>query len=115
MPSLNFRAEFADAVKNGKKRQTIRKVWKRPIQAGDDLYLYTGLRTKAAHRLRIVICESVKPIRIEPMMVEIDGRKLGWGEMFRLAWADGFERLGDFFLFFERQYGLPFSGVLIKW
>lgn len=115
VPSLNFKAEFADAVESGEKRQTIRRRWRRPIQKGDDLYLYTGLRTKAVRLLGMAICESEEPIRIQYGLIEVAGCVLGWGDRVRFIRADGFERYRDFFLFFERQYGLPFEGVLIRW
>ena len=37
MPALNFKKEFADKVKNGEKRQTIRAMRKRRFQIGDNL------------------------------------------------------------------------------
>jgi hypothetical protein len=51
MPPLGFNA-FHNEVKNGKKRQTIRKQRKRPIKVGGTLYLYWHLRRKDCHLLR---------------------------------------------------------------
>lgn len=43
MTALNFFPRFADAIRNGDKRQTIRPRGQRnPIRAGDPLSLYTG-------------------------------------------------------------------------
>lgn len=50
MPILNF-TMFVDKVISGEKRQTIRKLRKRPFKVGDKLYLYAGLRTKEALNL----------------------------------------------------------------
>ena len=48
MPALGF-SVFHDKVKNGKKRQTIRRHRKQPIKVGDTLYLYLYLRRKDCH------------------------------------------------------------------
>jgi hypothetical protein len=64
MPTLNFQTRFAELVKNGTKRQTIRKVGKRFVCPGDILYLYTGQRTKECQRLGSVICKGVQRLRI---------------------------------------------------
>ena len=52
-----------DEVRNGKKRQTIRKLRKRPIKVGDILYLYWHLRQKDCELLKVAKCteEFVKP------------------------------------------------------
>jgi len=65
MPALNFQARFADAVERGDKTQTIRAPRKRPFKVGDNLYLYTGMRTKWCRKLLDAVCIGVDPIRIE--------------------------------------------------
>ena len=42
MPALNFQRQFADAVRCGYKRQTIRAKRKHTIRIGDTLYLQMG-------------------------------------------------------------------------
>ncbi len=64
MPSINFKPEFAEAVKNGTKRQTIRQVRKNPIKPGDMLTMFTGQRTKDCRKLCMHKCKSVEEIEI---------------------------------------------------
>ena len=118
MPSLNFKAEFADKVERGLKTCTIRSNHKRPIKAGDVLYLFTGMRTSSCRRLAIVTCKSTKSIRIvfnRALRVRVAGRWLKHEEIRSLAHRDGFECLQDFVDFFPKTYGLPFEGKFIDW
>lgn len=117
MPQYNFKSQFAGAVERGEKRQTIRPRRKRFTKPGDTLYLFTGLRTRQARRLRTETCIDVQSIRIYDLnRVAVDGNFLSQKEVEQLALADGFETAAEFFAFFERQYGLPADGlVLIKW
>jgi hypothetical protein len=75
MPPLGFNV-FHDEVKDGKKRQTIRKHRKRPIKVGDTLYLYWHLRQKDCHLLRIAKCVETftQPWRILKASEEIAKR-----------------------------------------
>lgn len=65
MAAINFKEEFAPDVEFGSKRQTIRKVRKNPIVAGEELKLYTGQRTKKCRLLKVARCTRVIPIVIE--------------------------------------------------
>ena len=58
MAALNFQKRFAEAVETGEKRQTIRRrrADGHDPKAGDPLYLYTGMRTKACRKLATVRC-----------------------------------------------------------
>ena len=115
MPALNFKTQFAELVESGKKKQTIRQVWKNPIKVGDTLYLYTGMRTKQCRKLREGVCKSVKDIRITSMCVKLDGIELTLLDYIAFAKRDGFTSQADFADFFIHEYGLPFEGVLIEW
>jgi len=138
MPSINFKPEFAEAVKNGTKRQTIRQVRKNPIKPGDMLTMFTGQRTKDCRKLCIHKCKSVEEIEIEfvdfktaltmayvyiyatesrdyIIKVSLDGKCLKYSEVSALAEADGFDFVCDFAEFFNSHYGDNFKGVLIKW
>jgi hypothetical protein len=137
MPSLNFKAQFVPLIENGAKRQTIRENtphWKK-LKAGDNLYFFTGLRTKNSKRIVpdfaktfynfyenrcAVTCKSVEEIRLSA--------DEHWITLFRdngaveqiynpneIAEQDGFDNLEDFWNFFKSNYGLPFEGVIIKW
>ena len=51
--AINFKREFAEAVRSGKKRQTIRAPRKRnPSTEGCRLCLYTGMSTPKCEKLR---------------------------------------------------------------
>jgi hypothetical protein len=116
VPALNFKAEFADAVESGRKRQTIRRRRKRPVRPGDTLHLYTGMRSGQCRKLGEAVCASVQGITIYRRgVVVLDGKDLSAGETFELARADGFANTESFIAFFREHYGLPFEGVLIKW
>ena len=115
MVAFNFKAEFAEAVECGQKRQTIRLVrLSGNPRKGCALQFYTGMRTKACRKLLEATCKSVEVIVIHPSGdVFIDGRKLAAVGCF--ARRDGFKGKDDFLAFFQKQYGLPFTGQLIRW
>ncbi len=121
MPALNFQARFADPVETHAKRQTIRRVWKRPIKVGDTLYLYTGMRTKQCRKLRMVLCLDYRPITINEhsisLLTDLETLEI-WPEGWSLKWfarMDGFDSWEEMRDFFKERYGLPFEGVLITW
>lgn len=117
MPGVNFKAEFAKAVAAGEKTQTIRRVRKYPICVGDTLYLKTGQRTTKCDALGEGICTSVTPIRITDMGAIVDQKVpvLLGSRLNDIAKADGFQDWARLRAWFERQYGLPFDGVIITW
>lgn len=118
MPALNFKAQFAEPVSNGAKRQTIRAQRKdgRDPKPGDRLYLYTGMRTKACRKLREARCTSVLPVTIYNEADIVYGqRRLGAIERINFAIDDGFMSPRDLADWFEKTHGLPFSGLVIRW
>ncbi len=116
MPALNFQERFADPVETNAKRQTIRRVWKRPIKPGDTLYLYRGMRTKRCRRLRVETCLDVQPIMLHVgHHVLMTGEYGGVDTLDRFARKDGFDSWPEMRDWFKKKYGLPFEGVLITW
>lgn len=122
MPSYNFKPQFADAIRTGAKRQTIRARGKRkPPKAGEIAHCFTGLRTQHVSRLGSFPIESAEPISISAagrtVSMPRDGcwQELDGDELQQLAQADGFVSVDDFFLFFQTEHNLTFSGYLIKW
>ncbi len=130
MVALNFKAQFADDVEDGRKRRSIRAPRKdgRNPKPGDKLQLYTGMRQKACRKLRDAKCIRVRPVEIDHTGVALDGRKLYCGDApayaggvdpehydSDFARADGFSTFQDMREFFEREHGLPFKGLLIEW
>lgn len=127
MPALNFQQQFAAPVESGQKCQTIRKPRANAIRAGQPLYLYTGMRTKACRLLRTTTCTSVIAVRMTRRVVQLahpdhdQWIELAPWEVDEFAEADGFGSVDDFFDFFideyhsERDCGIYFTGNLIKW
>lgn len=118
MPALNFKTRFAKAVAAGEKTQTVRAIRKdgRDPKVGDNLYLYTGMRTKQCRKIADARCISVEPVVIDqPDVIQICGTDLPLVNRINFAYADGFASLHDLVSFFRETHGLPFMGLLIKW
>ena len=120
MVAINFKKEFAGEVERGIKCQTIRANDRKGlIRPGASLQLYTGMRTKSCRKLIEAdpICLSVTPLKISGLGVHLDDVFIGRDHRALLKFAkdDGFESWGELLLFFHKNYGLPFNGVLIKW
>ena len=116
MPALNFLARLAPLVESGAKRHTVRREAKRPIKAGDPLYLFTGMRTKSCRRLIDTECTLVTPIRItEFRELIIRGWSQGPDEREAFARADGLSSYRELADWIESNYGLPFDGVVVHW
>ena len=135
MPILNFKPQFVEPIRAGRKNHTIRADRKIPIKAGDLLYLYCGLRHKGAFRIisHPVLCTRVLNIRIEISigddLVFVGGEQLNRDEMERLAQADGFSSWDDMADFWKANHGVTrkcgpdgwitrcvdFSGQIIHW
>ncbi len=64
MPAYGFKKLFCPFVKEGSKPHTIRAYRKYPVNVGDTLSLYFGMRTKYCTLLRSEICTDVKTIAI---------------------------------------------------
>ena len=119
MPSLNFKKQFAEDVKSGVKKQTIRPKRKRPIKIGDTLYLFTGMQTKNCVRLKTVKCIDVEPIKIdlsgEYLSIQIHGQYLTYTKATELAQLEGFYTFEELLEFVAHTYGNKFDGDIIKW
>ncbi len=110
---LNFAADFAPLVAAGEKRQTIRRWRVRPIFVGDELRLYTGMRTTSCRLLGVARCEGVDGITLARAGTSYSPAQ--WKAQDDFARADGFASYEGMLRWFERTHGLPFSGQLIRW
>lgn len=124
MPALNFNPQFVPYIIDNTKPHTIRERRIKPIVAGHDLRLYTGMRTKTCTLVRDwTPCLGVQPIVI--MFGEgiwIDGEKLDSDDACRFIYNDGFRSGGaaapsEFWQWFCKGFrlGQVFRGVLISW
>ena len=126
MPLIGFTV-FKEKILNGTKRQTIRKLRKRPIQEGDMLHLYWKLRTKQCEKLGISPC-------IEHFLINIQseywvGRQrmrilkfendeyipMFYKETLDIAVRDGFKDDVEMLLWFAERYPLPETFEVIRW
>ena len=133
MVAYSFKARFADSILAGSKAQTIRAMGRRRhARLGDELQLYTGMRTKHCRLIARPTCESVTPVRLTfsrafgPLSFWIDGVLLGCDAMERFARADGFGgetapiAVLDMTAFWFAAHGrgvdeIDFSGFVIAW
>jgi hypothetical protein len=104
MPALNFKAQFVELILSGEKCQTIRKHRVKEINAGDKLYLYTGMRTKNCKKIAEAICTEAYYTHVSEAISE------------NYAQRDGFKNAKECIDFFKKQYGdLPLDMRLIRW
>lgn len=117
MPAYNFKSQFAEVVASGTKSCTIRPKRKHPTKPGDQLKLYSGMRTKQCRLLREATCTSVQSVRISANGIELDGVKMAASDELALAQADGFTSVAEMLSFFSTVYdGLPIENMeLIRW
>jgi len=112
MPSVNFMAQWADRVQAGQKRQTIRA---RRIAAGEVVYAYTGMRTKACRKLGAWRVKESLATTLMQAQAYVDNRLLSEEEREQLAIADGFASYAEMFAFFCELKLTFFQGWLMKW
>ena len=128
MVAYNFQKQFSDDVETGKKRSTIRRAGKKlPPKIGDELQLYTGMRTSNCRLLRKGKCTDVNPVMFtrrnsHPIFCigVIVGSEKCWVEVIpteleRFAAKDGFKSIADFFAYFLGDSDEDFLGFLIEW
>lgn len=125
MVAYSFQARFAAPILAGTKRQTIRTDRRRHARPGEELQLYTGMRTRQCKLIGRAICRDVRRVALQfdadPACdgVEIDGRFYPGrqAELDRFAVADGFADWADLRAFWRAQHSDVdrFEGVLILW
>lgn len=109
-----FQPRFAELVERGEKLQTVRPTPKRMPEAGDRI----SLRTWTGKPYR-----SKQRILGEGMIVLVATCSIGSNMIIcsrivdpvEFARADGFATWLDMREWFKDRYGLPFTGILIRW
>lgn len=118
MVAYNFQTRFSDAVASGQKRQTIRAQRKdgRHAKPGDRMQLYTGMRTKSCRKLidPDPVCAHVETIKIDAKGVRREDGSAFMNPDTLARW-DGFADFAEMAVWFDKTYGLPFTGILIQW
>lgn len=132
MVAYSFKQRFANPILYGLgltpvgesdplfKRQTIRADRKRHARPGEELQLYTGMRTKHCHLIGRARCISVDPIEIHVLAGRVIIRQtsiISGRALDDFARADGFKMWGEMreFWHVEHPGQHVFTGVLIKW
>jgi len=110
-----------EKILNGEKRQTIRKLRKRPVKVGETLYLYWHLRRKDCELLKVTKCietfliemqfyeewlDSGKPIwRVDQIMSNGTIATLMDHKVEDLAQRDGFANALEMMRWFTKKHG----------
>ena len=94
---------------------TIRRPRKIPINIGDRLYLYTGLRTKQCKKLGEGICIETRPIQLTDIGIIIDGDLIPRAQADLIAQLDGLDNYIDLKWWFKIKTGEIRDMVLIRW
>lgn len=120
MVAYSFKAMFAPRILDGSKRQTIRADRRRHARPGEQLQLYTGMRTKRCRLIARATCLSVSPVSLvfrEGEGVALEGFKKTFGDLDAFGRADGFESWAEMKAFWRSTHpGVDvFDGVLIRW
>jgi hypothetical protein len=130
MVAYSFKQRFAQPIllglepgplQPGAKRQTIRADRKRHARPGEEIQLYTGMRTRACRLLGRVICADVSPICLSfgasPSVQIGQGTFCNAVELDAFARDDGFVDWADLARFWASEHGQTalFHGVLIRW
>ena len=133
MVAYSFKKRFGPPILAGTKAQTIRaeRAGKcRHARPGEQVQLYTGMRTKHCRRLAEAVCLEVAPIRIElprarrapeVMIFTPEGvlarHILTARALANFARADGFVDFDEMVNFWRTEHPAldTFNGTLIRW
>jgi hypothetical protein len=113
-----FKPRFARLVLDGTKRQTVRRWPVRLPKIGETISLREWIGKPYRSKQRLLRESVVTGFS----RVEIDERDYGrlWlgntlADINAFAVADGFSDAHEFLDWFDAQYGLPFTGIVIHW
>jgi len=101
---------FKDKILDGTKKQTIRKLRKKPVMVGERLHLYWKLRTKQCESLGSYTCKDTFRITIAGRNTilhsdgQSDARLLSDDEIADLAVRDGFNNGGEMFVALTKMH-----------
>lgn len=124
MVALSFKKRFIEPIQLGTKRQTVRAIRKdgRTAHPGDELQLYTAMRTKHCRLIGRATCISVEPVQLllsvlQPIVALGDGPTLREVENEEFARADGFADWGELVAFWKAEHPNQhhFAGTLTCW
>src|SRR6267142_1173906 len=120
MVAYSFKPRFIDPIMAGTKRQTIRAIGKRRhAWRGDQLQLYTGMRTKQCRLIARAVCSDHRSIVLNFKVDAVCIKGIGdiSGQLDEFSCLDGFESWDEMKLFWRAEHGdiEMFHGVIIQW
>ena len=110
-----FKPQFADAVENGTKLQTVRTRPKRMPKPGDKISCraWTEKPYRSKHRiLRESVITKVSMFEMSDSSITVASYAEPCEDF---AKADGFASFSEMVDWFRRTHGLPFEGIVITW
>ena len=106
----------------GDKRHTLRNDRKRHARVGEDVQLYTGMRTRSCKKLGTGVCIAVLRVRLDFEHQRVEFLETGHAittaeDTDAFAVHDGFEDWRDMAAFWAKEHpGLSaWEGVMIQW
>ena len=120
MVAYSFQQQFRAPILARAKRQTIRADRKRHAWPGEQIQLYTAMRTRHCALIARAACEAVEPVRLHlgENRVEVPSASItAADDLDRFARADGFADWPGLVAFWREHHPevSAFSGVLIRW
>ena len=125
MVAYSFQARFRQPILAGTKTQTIRAPRKRHAAVGEEMQLYTGMRTKYCSIIAKTTCRSTQVIEIHierDRIILHSGISVGQEPIVgraldTFAERDGFETWADMKAFWLQNHPgvVIFTGVCIAW
>ena len=127
MVAYSFKKQFGPPILAGTKAQTIRADRKRHARPGEELQLYTGMRTKHCKLVARVPCIAVEPVRLvfsrrgASELFRVADQLIPPASLERFAQADGFPSVEAMARFWWAEHPpeegdtLDFTGVAIRW
>lgn len=120
MVAYSFKQQFRAPILAGTKRQTIRAERKRHARLGEQVQLYTGMRTRQCAIIGRAVCERVLPVILffKSGTLEINGfQDDDPVALDAFAVRDGFADWATLARFWRATHGSYecFGGMLIKW
>lgn len=121
MVAYSFQRRFVGPIRSGAKAQTVRADRKRHARQGEELQLFTGMRTSNCKLIGRAICASVQPIRFD---FEYQKVTIGAGppmadliHLDTFAQEDGFEDFRGLVEFWRDHHGgvQQWEGILVRW
>lgn len=123
--AYSFKPRFIDPILSGRKQQTIRAVGRRRhARGGDDLQLYTGMRTRACRLIGRAVCIEAGRITLRFGRDTAAVLHGGLGDISLkpdlFAQQDGFSGWKELEAFWEIEHAAEFQagrfdGVMIVW